>query len=149
MRKLSQDQVFIIGFSSFTIKYIIILLRKIKTFCELKCCEFLMKNKLKVDKSKILYDVTKEERRSYRKINGEFTLREKYHLLLYLEADIIMIQAYLDIVGYTNEETIKEDVEKDHEVFVKNSAGTDQCPCLEQDGLGLGFQNDLDGLNFE
>ncbi|RGB24050.1 hypothetical protein C1646_773624 [Rhizophagus diaphanus] len=92
---------------------------------------------------------------------GEFTLREKYHLLLYLKADISMIQAYLGIVGYTNEETIKEDAEKDvkayiqkfrrskygnkeglplfpkvtpqqlHEIFVKNLAGTDQCPCLE------------------
>ncbi|PKC54783.1 hypothetical protein RhiirA1_505440, partial [Rhizophagus irregularis] len=44
---------------------------------------------------------------------GEFALREKYHLLLYLEEDISMIQAYLGIVGYTNEETIKEDAEKD------------------------------------
>src|SRR3989337_1994649 len=39
---------------------------------------------------------------------GEFSLREKYHLLLYLEEDISMIQHYLDIVGYTDEETIQE-----------------------------------------
>ena len=50
---------------------------------------------------------------------GEFTLREKYHLLLYLEADISMIQAYLDIVGYTNEETIKEDAEKDVRAYIQ------------------------------
>ncbi|EXX72962.1 uncharacterized protein OCT59_003098 [Rhizophagus irregularis] len=50
---------------------------------------------------------------------GEFSLREKYHLLLYLEADISMIQAYLDIVGYTNEETIKEDAEKDVRAYIQ------------------------------
>ncbi|RIA91213.1 hypothetical protein C1645_737285 [Glomus cerebriforme] len=50
---------------------------------------------------------------------GEFTLREKYHLLLYLEADISMIQAYLGIVGYTNEETIKEDAEKDVRAYIQ------------------------------
>src|SRR5688572_16706823 len=44
---------------------------------------------------------------------GEFTLREQYHLLLYLEEDISIIQAYLGIVSYTNEEMIKEDAEKD------------------------------------
>ena len=43
---------------------------------------------------------------------GEFTLREKYHLLLYLEEDISIIQNYLDIVSYTDEETIKEEAEK-------------------------------------
>ena len=35
---------------------------------------------------------------------GEFSLREKYYLLLYLEVDISMIQAYVDIIGYTNKE---------------------------------------------
>ena len=49
----------------------------------------------------------------------EFSLREKYHLLLYLEEDISIIQAYLDIVGYTNEETIKEDTEKDVRAYIQ------------------------------
>ncbi|PKC54262.1 hypothetical protein RhiirA1_477674 [Rhizophagus irregularis] len=49
---------------------------------------------------------------------GEFTLRKKYHLLLYLEADISMIQAYLDIVSYTNKEMIKEDAEKDMRAYI-------------------------------
>jgi len=50
---------------------------------------------------------------------GEFTLREKYHLLLYLKADISMIQAYLDIISYTNEETIKEDAKKDVRAYIQ------------------------------
>src|SRR5688572_1038528 len=50
---------------------------------------------------------------------GEFTLREKYHLLLYLEADISMIQAYLNIVSYINEETIQEDTEKDVRAYIQ------------------------------
>src|ERR1044072_1838623 len=50
---------------------------------------------------------------------GEFTLREKYHLLLYLKANISMIQAYLDIVSYTNEEMIQEDTEKDVRAYIQ------------------------------
>ncbi|PKK58733.1 hypothetical protein RhiirC2_795854, partial [Rhizophagus irregularis] len=50
---------------------------------------------------------------------GEFSLREKYHLLLYLEEDISMIQHYLGIVGYTNEETIKEEAEKDVRAYIQ------------------------------
>ena len=50
---------------------------------------------------------------------GELFLREKYYLLLYLEADISMIQAYLGIVSYTNEETIKEDAEKDVRAYIQ------------------------------
>ena len=50
---------------------------------------------------------------------GEISLREKYHLLLYLEEDISMIQAYLGIIGYTNEETIKEDTEKDVRAYIQ------------------------------
>ena len=49
----------------------------------------------------------------------EFTLREQYHLLLYLKRDISMIQAYLSIVGYTNEETIEKDVEKDVRAYIQ------------------------------
>ena len=50
---------------------------------------------------------------------GEFTLREKYHLLLYLEEDISIIQNYLGIVGYTDEETIKEEAEKDVRAYIQ------------------------------
>ena len=49
---------------------------------------------------------------------GEFSLREKYHLLLYLEEDISMIQRYLGIVGYTDKETIKEEAEKDMRAYI-------------------------------
>ena len=50
---------------------------------------------------------------------GEFSLREKYHLLLYLEEDISIIQNYLGIVGYTDEETIKEEAEKDVRAYIQ------------------------------
>ena len=50
---------------------------------------------------------------------GEFSLGEKYHLLLYLKEDISIIQHYLGIVGYTNEETIKEKAEKDVRAYIQ------------------------------
>ncbi|RIA92130.1 hypothetical protein C1645_736591 [Glomus cerebriforme] len=50
---------------------------------------------------------------------GEFSLREKYHLLLYLEEDISMIQNYLGIVGYTDEEMINEEAEKDVRAYIQ------------------------------
>ncbi|RGB42322.1 hypothetical protein C1646_788933 [Rhizophagus diaphanus] len=50
---------------------------------------------------------------------GEFSLREKYHLLLYLEEDISMIQNYLGIVGYTDEEMIIEEAEKDVRAYIQ------------------------------
>jgi hypothetical protein len=50
---------------------------------------------------------------------GDFTLREKYHFLLYLEGEITMIQNYLGIVGYTNEEMIKEEAEKDVRAYIQ------------------------------
>ncbi|RGB21579.1 hypothetical protein C1646_777691 [Rhizophagus diaphanus] len=49
---------------------------------------------------------------------GEFSLREKYHLLLYLEEDISTIQNYLGIIGYTDEEMIKEEAEKDVRAYI-------------------------------
>ncbi|RIB00680.1 hypothetical protein C2G38_2256556 [Gigaspora rosea] len=70
-----------------------------------------------------------------------------------MEEDISMIQNYLGIVGYTDEEMIKEEAEKDgvkhftreasvnsegihstqlHEIFVKNPSSAGQCPYLEQ-----------------
>ena len=51
--------------------------------------------------------------------SGELSLREKYHLLLYLEEDISMIQHNLGIVGYTDEETIKEEAEKDVRAYIQ------------------------------
>src|SRR6266498_2323911 len=56
-----------------------------------------------------------KEDRSVRKIS----LSEKYHLLLYLEEDISMIQHYLGIVGYTNEETIKKEAEKNVKAYIQ------------------------------
>jgi hypothetical protein len=50
---------------------------------------------------------------------GDFSLREKYHFLLYLEREITMIQNYLGIVGYTNEEMIKEEAEKDVKAYIQ------------------------------
>ncbi|GBC02107.1 hypothetical protein RclHR1_04450015 [Rhizophagus clarus] len=50
---------------------------------------------------------------------GEFSLREKYYLFLYLEADISMIQAYLGIISYTNKEMIKEEAEKDVRAYIQ------------------------------
>ena len=50
---------------------------------------------------------------------GEFFLREKYHLLLYLEADISFIQSQLGIVGYTNHEMIEEEAEKDLRAYIQ------------------------------
>ena len=50
---------------------------------------------------------------------GEFSLREQYHLLLYLEEDISMIQNYLGIVGYTDEVMIKEEAEKDVRAYIQ------------------------------
>jgi hypothetical protein len=55
----------------------------------------------------------------YREDLGEFSLREKYHLLLYLEEDITMIQGYLGIVSYTNEEMIEEEAEKDVRAYIQ------------------------------
>ncbi|RIA80378.1 hypothetical protein C1645_838814 [Glomus cerebriforme] len=49
----------------------------------------------------------------------EFSLREKYHLLLYLEEDISIIQNYLSIVSYTDEEMIKEEAEKDVRAYIQ------------------------------
>ncbi len=51
---------------------------------------------------------------------GEFSLREKYYLLLYLKEDISIIQNYLSIVDYTDEETIKEEAEKDMRAYIQN-----------------------------
>ena len=50
---------------------------------------------------------------------GKFSLREKYHLLLYLEENISIIQNYLGIVSYTVEETIKEEAEKDVRAYIQ------------------------------
>src|SRR5437763_6356896 len=50
---------------------------------------------------------------------GKFSLREKYHLLLYLEKDISIIQNYLGIVGYTDKEMIKEEAEKDVRAYIQ------------------------------
>ncbi|RIB30010.1 hypothetical protein C2G38_2027227 [Gigaspora rosea] len=54
----------------------------------------------------------------------EFSLREQYHLLLYMEEDISMIQNYLGIVGYTDEEMIKEEAEKDALKVLSQSPST-------------------------
>ena len=51
------------------------------------------------------------------RLMGEFSLREKYYLPLYLE-DISMIQHYFGIVSYTDEETIKEEAEKDVRAYI-------------------------------
>ena len=50
---------------------------------------------------------------------GKMSLGTLYHLLLYLEEDISMIQHYLGIDGYTNEETIKEEAEKDVRAYIQ------------------------------
>ncbi len=50
---------------------------------------------------------------------GEFSLREKYYLLLYLKKDISIIQHYLSIVSYTDEGTIKEEAEKDVRAYIQ------------------------------
>ena len=50
---------------------------------------------------------------------GEFSLREKYYLLLYLKENISIIQHYLSIVSYTDEGTIKEEAEKDVRAYIQ------------------------------
>jgi len=50
---------------------------------------------------------------------GEFSLREKYYLLLYLEKDISIIQNYLGIVSYTDEKMIKEKAKKDVRAYIQ------------------------------
>ena len=49
----------------------------------------------------------------------EFSLREKYHLLLYLEENISIIQNFLGIVGYINKKSIKEKAKKDVKAYIQ------------------------------
>ncbi|GBB95253.1 hypothetical protein RclHR1_02500002 [Rhizophagus clarus] len=49
----------------------------------------------------------------------EFSLREKYHLLLYLKEDISIIQHYLCIISYTDEQMINKEAEKDVRAYIQ------------------------------
>ncbi|RIA99219.1 hypothetical protein C1645_811692 [Glomus cerebriforme] len=49
----------------------------------------------------------------------EFSLREKYYLLLYLKEDIRIIQNYLGIISYIDKKMIKEEAEKDVRAYIQ------------------------------
>ncbi|CAG8536738.1 2873_t:CDS:2 [Dentiscutata erythropus] len=100
---------------------------------------------LSIDGNSIL-----EEALRSNKASMDISFREIFNLLIYLEEDIIAIQEKLSIVSYSNQEADKNarglplfpklSSQQLHEVFVKNLANTNQCPCLEQhfDNTDLG-----------
>jgi hypothetical protein len=51
--------------------------------------------------------------------SGELSLGETYHLLLYLEEDINLIQDHLGIVGYTNRVISGLEAEKNARVYLQ------------------------------